>query len=230
MSVTAQSIYDSICYDLLEDAGLVLGLLTVEQFFDLLNLTILDFNTQTAMVKGAFTQQILSNVGRYTIPDELTRVDQVYVAGRLVSPAQVADLNTLIRNWRRAAPGIPTLYHEDELPIRTLELVVAPNYSGVAITGGSAPGFYVAGQSPAVHRNLTLVGPLKPAIVGGPEEDIPIPADDAITGYLGFGVLERVFSSDSELQDQQRALYCGAQYREGVLALQAMMGEVEVDS
>lgn len=228
MSVTVQTIYNTICYDLLEDGGLVLGLVTFEQFINLLNLTILDMQTETEIIQAVYTQQITIGVAQYNVPDSLLRVDSAFCAGRLLSPSTVPELTAAIRGWRRANTGVPQRWHEDELPIRLVELVPAPNYTGTAITGSSASTFWVAGASPAQHRNLTFVGPAQPSTVSQLSDAIPLLPDDPVLGYIGFGILERIFSGENELRDPQRALFCGASYREGIEALKAAMNEIEV--
>ena len=75
-----------------------------------------------------------------------------------------------------------------------------------------------------------MVGPIEPPAVAELGDTIPLLSNDVALGYLGFGVLERVFSSDSELKDPQRSLFCHSAYQEGINALRAMMSEVDVDA
>jgi hypothetical protein len=76
--------------------------------------------------------------------------------------------------------------------------------------------------------NVCAIGP-----VGLLSENIslnsPIEAlTDDWTYFLKYGVLEKIWLSDSELKDVQRARYAHARYEEGIMLAAAVMGE-EID-
>jgi len=48
---------------------------------------------------------------------------------------------------------------------------------------------------------------------------------DALTPYLKYGILARIFNSDSELRDVQKAAYCNARYSEGINMCSVMMSQ-----
>jgi hypothetical protein len=48
---------------------------------------------------------------------------------------------------------------------------------------------------------------------------------DSLTPYLKYGILARIFNSDSELRDVQKAAYCNARYAEGVNMCAVMMSQ-----
>ena len=241
---TVRDIYDLVTYDLLEDGGLVLGLVTVQQFIDFTNLTLVDFCQKTCFLSLVETIYVQAGTSQYTYPDAMMRVDSAFLGGVFLEPATVQSLTNGFYKWRTEI-GLPTRWHADELPIKTVELVTNPNDTGVYVTGPNQPDppYEQAGwnvvldavtYTPAQHRDLTLIGPQMPASVsflsdplvfsaGSPTALFP---QDMVLGYLGFGVLARIFSSDSELKDNYRAQWCQAQFEEGVAIVQAFMNEI----
>jgi hypothetical protein len=239
----ASDILQPILYDFFEDNGFVLGVFDDAKFLDLLNESLTVALTEMCLTSRVFTTTIFAGQGLYQVPDDIMRVDSVFVAGRWLPKATQRDLNNQLRNWRRN-PGPPKFWYEDGLQLKTIGLAPAPDYNGNFILGPNAPGppsavydsfsatvVLPSGnvfQNPAQHRNLTIIGPNKNVdpitLVNG---DVPtIPADFAL-GYLGFGVLQRIFSSDSELHDDQKALFASAQFQEGLNLAKAISSEPE---
>lgn len=211
MSTTVQYIYNTVCFDLLEDnggggSGLVTGLVTQQQVLDYLGEVLMDFLQRTGMVWQVYTQQIISGTSQYTVPDSMPKVLYVFQNGFIVNKIDLFS-NYIVGNWT-ANPGITKAYHEDGLPIKTVELIPAPNWTGSVVT--SPTSFQPGG------RNLTLVGTTLASKetwnIGDTLDTIP----DSATPYLTFGILERIFSADSEARDPQRAAYARARYEEGI--------------
>lgn len=231
--MTGTEIYNLICYDLLEDHGLSLGTLTDKQFLDHLNATVIDFLKETRLIKYIYTQQVVEGISRYTVPEDIMDVDDAFVAGILIGRETVASLNANQRTWR-SKPDQPRFWHEDQLPLKTIELAPSPNYTGMAITSDGYGDFSAEVSGPltvsaAVHRGLTIVGPAKPELMRAIAEDIPLIPDDFCRAYLAFGVEERIFSADSELKDLQAALFCKAVYQEGISMCKSIFSQVEED-
>lgn len=242
MAAQVQDIYQALCYALLEDNGLVLGLLTQAQFIDLCNLALIEFCKETSINLDIFTQTVGAGVSKYTIPNSTMRVDDVFLAGVYVEQSDVQALNNNRSRWRYTLGPPTNAWHSDELPPNTIELVLTPNYDGAFLRGTAfpappngqyrtdflasvetAPGVFTL-QTPDVHRDLTTIGPQFPAAVAALGDPLPFP-DDIALAYVVFGVLERVFSSDNELRDPQRALWCHAQFWEGCQLLKSIFGE-----
>ena len=79
--------------------------------------------------------------------------------------------------------------------------------------------------------NLTMVGTMgPPQITYTLSTPIPSSVPDSAVCYLAYGVLSRIFSSDSEVKDMQRAYYCLARYSEGVNVLAGISGEMLLGS
>jgi len=241
MAVTAQQVLDSIQFDIFEDTGLRLGILTENQYLDLLNLTLIDFFKQTGILQRVYTQTVSAGIGQYDIPDDIMEIESVWLAGRYLPKWTQRELANNVRNWRREL-GMPRCYYTDGLPLKTLALGPAPNYTGAYIIGPNEPdpphavydsfaALCQIGTTQVVlnavqHRGLTVVGTQKSTTsVTALTDPIPLIPDDFILAYIGFGILERVFLGDNELHDTQSGMFCKAQYQEGINALRAITGE-----
>lgn len=243
---TPRDLYVQLCYDLCEPGGLQLGILTDDDFIRYLNLTVLDFCNTTGIFRRIFTQTVSAGVSQYTIPDDILRVDMAFLQGNWLPRSTAGGIANAIRDWRRKL-GVPVCFHEDSLPIKTLELAPSPNYNGQFIPGASEPDpphaqydsfsavvflppnpLLPVTQTPPQHRGLSVIGPWYPA---GATMDCEIDAfPDDLFVYILYGILERVFSSDSELRDLQRAAWAHASYQEGVSLCRAITGEPDEDA
>ncbi len=241
---TAQDILSVTCWDLLEDGGLVLGLLTNAEFLDLLNESLTDFLTESCLMSRVFTQTVFAGVGTYTVPDDIIRPDYVFLGGRYLPKATMRELNSTLRNWRRT-PGPPQVWYTDGLPNKTIGLAPAPDYNGDFIIGPNEPdpphavydSFSAIVQlpdnttpleNPAQHGGLTIIGPCKNAApLATVGDTIPLLPDEFSMAYLGFGVLQRIFSGDNEFFDNQKAAFCAAQVKEGISLAKEITSEPE---
>lgn len=232
------------CFDFMEGGGLVLGILTIQQYIDLLNLTLQDFTQKTCFSSQVLTQYVEAGTSQYQYPDVMMRVDLAFLAGVLLEPTTVQALFNGMRNWRTDLK-LPTRWHADELPLKTIELAAVPNDTGVYVPGPSEPDpphtqtgwnvlFNAVTYTPDQHRDLTMIGPQLPAPVAAltdplcfgttasPTSYVP---QDFVLAIIGFGVLARVFSGDNELHDPYRAQWCLSEYDEGCALVKSMMGE-----
>ena len=242
---TVNDLYVQCCLDWNEDGGLVLGIVTVAQFIDICNEVTLDFLTQTGIIRRIYTVTVEAGVSQYTLPDDLMRADDCFIAGRYLEQTTVQSLNNNQRNWRREL-GLPKAWHGDMLPIKTIEIAPIPSYNGDYIPGPNEPNpphaaydqFWASAvpsgggpavvESPAVHRDLTIVGPRKPTLVAALTDPIPLLPDDIALSYLGWGILERVYGSDCELKSELGQQYAKSMYDEGVNLMRAISGEVSL--
>jgi len=241
MPITVQDIYQEVCFDCFEDSGLVLGIVTLAQFIDLLNLTLTDLATQTGIVLKIFTQTVQAGVGQYSVPNPIIRAEDCFLGGVYLEPSDVQELNNSLAKWRYVLGPPFERWHGDELPPQTVEVVFKPNYNGAFIRGANfpdppngqfgdwsmpvetSPGVFTT-QSAQQTGALTIVGPALPDAIAATTDPLPF-ADDICLSCLAFGVLERIFSGDNELKDPQRALWCSAQYRESIAILSAITNE-----
>jgi len=235
-----------VLFDLLEDppVGPVLGVITQQQIIDLVNLTASDWAQRTCTAAQVTTQYVQAATARYSFPDPVMRIDNAFLGGVLLEPTTVQALNDGSRGWR-TEQGLPTRWHADELPLKTIELAAIPNDTGVFVSGTNYPdppyaqdGWMVSANgsnlTPDLHRDLTLIGPQMPATVASTSDPLvygstgnvnaPVP-QDFVLGYLGFGVLARIFSGDNELHDDARAAWCASEYESGIQLVKAIMDE-----
>lgn len=235
------AITNVVLYDIYEDfpIGPVLGIITLSQIIDMVNLTVLDFCQRTCPIALIQTQQVNANQNDYSYPDTLMRVDNAFLGGLNLEPTTVQALQNGPRNWRTTT-GLPNRYHLDELPLKTIELVPVPNYTGIAFTPPQTGSFNITVSAvtytPSQHGDLTLVGPQIPATVtqtsdnigfGSPTSPTALLPLDFVLGYIAHGVLFRIFSGDNELKDDSLAQWHLGEFEEGIAIMSAVMGEIE---
>jgi hypothetical protein len=230
-------LFTQFTYDICEEGSLQLGIVTQQEFLDILNLVLLDMAQKTALIKTVDTQSVFAGVSQYTVPEEILDVEDVFVAGKQMPMVDRQALNSTIRNWRNEM-GFPRFVHEDGLPVKTVEVVPTPIFNGLYITGGSEPNpphaqaafdVTVLGSvyRPDQSRGLTLVGSEKPDVVATVSQDLALLPADIVLAYALFGVEARVFSGDNELKDAGKAMYCASRYTEGLNLLRAVLQEYE---
>lgn len=244
--MTGADLYFEVCEDLFESGGLILGIVTQDEFIGILNETLADFLRQTAMISQIQTQSVFAGQGQYPILDSMMRVDNAFVGGVYLEPTSVRELNNNMPRWRTKLDS-PRQFHVDELPIKTVELAPVPALSGVYVPGPNEPGpphaqldtFSIvdglgATIAPDAHHDLTLIGPQTPKLVDILDDPIctsdgTLIPDDIVRGYLAYGVLERIFSGENELRNISTADFCHSMYQEGVTILQEFTNEESED-
>ena len=211
---TVGSVYQTICWVLLEDTGLKLGIVTDDKFLAYVSEVVTDFLNRTRLVKTIFTQQINLGVGQYIIPEDLAEVEDVFVGGRLVERTTLEQLGYETPNWRTKI-GPTRAWHVDGLPFKTIEITPLPYWQGAEYQGPQAP-FGKYGDFWPDDRNLTLVGPASTTVtLLGLGDTLPV-VPDPFSIYIGYGTMAKIFSDDAESKDIQRAAYCGARYEEAI--------------
>ena len=85
----------------------------------------------------------------------------------------------------------------------------------------TGPGYGVYADMVCSTGNLTMIGKVIPT---DPTYIQIIPA--SFQCYLKYGILSRIFSTNSELKDEQKAAYCQARYAEGVNLAGAIMANI----
>jgi hypothetical protein len=116
------------------------------------------------------------------------------------------------------APGQP----ETGVPAYIGTMIQA---SGVATF--TSPGAFFGSQplNQFSRGNACTIGPVglmtEDVTLGDPMESL---TDDWVC-FIQYGILEKIWMSDSELKDIQRARYAHARYEEGIMLAKAVMGE-----
>ncbi len=219
MSTTVASIYTQVCIDLLENGGLTLGTVTSAQFLTYLEESVLEFCQQTGMTKKIYTQRIVAGTAQYTVPVDIMQIQCAFIGGKYLQPTSLEELQNGEYEWANQS-GSGQQWFQDGLPANTLKVFPKPDISGTAMSG-------TYGTFAPTTNNITAVGPAAPtsntlALI----DNIPAQVPDSFTPYLTYRVLYRIFSTDGECQDQQRAYYCNARWQEGIGLAQSIMGEV----
>lgn len=244
---TVNQIYQEVCYDLLEDPveggghGLILGLLSVQQFIDLLNETLTEFTKESGISQTIFTETVMGGQPSYPVPAPIMRPDDVFLAGVILEQSDIATLSRYIPRFRYLQ-AYPTSWHDDNMPNQTLELAPVPNYNSSFIRGPNFPdpphgqfgsfsvqvetpiGVLVT-QTPDVSLALTIIGPTDIAPVAALTDTIQLIPDDIALTYLAAGVLSRIFGGDSEEMDPGRADWCRNLFDEGIELMKQYFGE-----
>jgi len=219
---SVQTIYGQVCYTLCEDPpnGLTLGMVTLQQFLDILGVVLLDFCQRTGLVKTIFTAPIKAGVSLYQVPDDLMKPELAFVSGKIKERVTEDDLTNGHFKWR-TENGWPRQWHEDNLPPKYMELYPRPSFNGVSYPGTTLPiGKY--GDFFPADNNLTMIGAAAPDItawtlVDSSGNPVYLQAiSDVFTPYLVYGILEQIFSADGEMRDLQRAAYCRTRFLEAV--------------
>ncbi len=225
MSVTVQNVYSQGCLVLLEDSGLTTGVYTEAQFLRDFHAVMLDFCQRTRLVHGVFTAMVTAEVAEYLVPDDIMEVSTCFYNARLIQKTSRQELDHLIHNWRKRW-DIPRFWHEDDLDIKTVQIVPGPTISGDTIAGDVPPiGEY---DTFAVGDcNLTFVGPRAPDEEAWELADMLSFIPDIFTHYLVYGMLAKIFSADGETRDVQRAAYCTTRYEEGAALAAGLLEELE---
>jgi hypothetical protein len=222
VSVTVATIYARVTEACLENGGFVLGLYTEAQFLHDLADVMLDFTQRAPLYKRIFTTMVNAGVPDYLVPDNLMQPQLCFVGGKLIEKVTETDLALQRAGWQRQS-GPPAQWYEDD--VKRLRVYPTPDYNGANIPGDAPPigkydDFYPS------ERNLTMVGPAAPSktawLAGDTLDTIP----DSFTHYLVYGVLEKIFGSESEMRDVQRAAYCHTRFEEGISLAQALVAEL----
>jgi hypothetical protein len=225
MPTTIQSIVDTISYDLLENSvggpGLSTGIVTNQEILDYIGEVVMDFLRQTGLIQDVFTQRLVSGTSQYPIPDRMSQPYYGFVDARIIERVDITS-EYLLGRWTQK-PGYPKVWHQDGLPIKTIETVPAPNFTG-SVTAG------VFGSFLPGSRDLSIVGSMIASkevwLISDTLDTIP----DSFTPYIVFGVLAKVFEMDGESKDEQRCLYCKSRYDEGVTVGKSILLELMEDA
>jgi hypothetical protein len=230
MSVSVNTIYAQVCFVLMEDGGLVLGLISPQQFLDMLGVVILDFAQRASVYQKVFTETVNAGVSQYTVPDDVIKAETCFIGGRLIEKVTEHDLACSFVNWRRKY-DTPRQWHEDNLLPKIIEIFPNPISNGVNYPGFTQQPIGKYGDFFAADQNLSMVGAAGPTITAWTfldQSSNPVllqTVPDSFSHYIVYGILEQIFSADGETRDLQRALYCRTRWQEGLMLADAIAHE-----
>lgn len=159
--MTENDVYLTLCDRLLEPSGLQLGVLTQAQFHAYFLDVLADFFRSTGIVKLFSTQTVNNGQSKYVFPDRLINVESVFTSGRFIPRSNLNSIDNSQFQWRNKV-GPVKVFHEDGLPVKTIEAVPAPDWQGAVVVDPSGYEFLDAanapGTIPAAEQNLTIYG------------------------------------------------------------------------
>jgi len=209
MATTVQQVYNDVCRVLLEDGGLVYCY-TEQAFLRDLLVSIRDLLQRTGIVKSSETIKTISGTSEYTTSAGVSAIDAVFVDKRYLQPSSGFYLDNAKREWA-AESGFPEEWRQDRLAVDKFQLSPTPDFTGAVLPGTS--------------NNITLIESVIPSATSiTMSENIPL-MPDTMAAYLKFAVLEKIFSTDGDTKDVQRARYCHARVQECVNLFKSIMQE-----
>lgn len=127
---TVQQIYDRVSETLLEPNGLVLELYTEEQFLLDMWQVVGDFMQRTGLMRFLINLRCVAANTSIGYPDYAFDVQEVLYDDRYLRRESGTSLDNLQRNWRNETSSRPERWHEDRLPIKTIQVQPTPTITG----------------------------------------------------------------------------------------------------
>jgi hypothetical protein len=195
----------------------------IEYFVDVLN----DFCWRTGISRMVMTQPVELGVSQYATPNNMSDPDACFLGGVYIPKKTQEELDNLQYSWVSAS-GVPSAWHQDGLPIQTMEVYPNPSYNGPTYGVPTTPPGVTGTFNPADY-NLTFVGTqIPPAITYTTASVVPLVPDSA-QQFLEWGVIARMLQDSSENRDLPRSAYASARYEQGILLFRAIVLEQELN-
>jgi hypothetical protein len=201
MAVKVQTIYDSVCVAMLEDYGLSLTY-SSNLFLNDIYSGIVEFLKESRMAKRFDTQNVTSGTAVSLVPDEFMEVQDVFWNYRHLERSDGFDLDQSDTTWAGES-GSPQVWREDQIAMNSVQ--VAPKPAADGVLG------YIASLQPIANA-VDM------------DDDIPLVPDD-FCFYLKYFCLSKIFETEGECRDLQRAMYCRARWTECMNLAKAVVGE-----
>lgn len=146
---TVNDVYREVCDVLLESlpTGLSLGVYTEEQFLGDFREVLWDFLKRSGLVRALINLEIVSGQSQYVAPDCLIDAQEAMQDSFYLSRTTALEMDNLENGWRLAS-GRPKRWHEDRLPVKTMEVQPKPDRDGGGVVS-AAPFYGTWGDTPA---------------------------------------------------------------------------------
>lgn len=164
---------------------------------------------------------------------ESYKQDEIASRQVLVSPSPQVQGNQVTVAFGQGGYGVIAGVASSSDFTFTCDPLTPAGYGTIAGANGNpylecvGPGFGVVGNMVPSTGNLEMMGTALPFNVGPITGNTWIElVPDSFVQYLKYGILARIFSSDSELKDTQKAAWCQARVVEGTNLAAAILCEV----
>jgi hypothetical protein len=131
---TVRDVYDRVTAVLLEPSGLTLELYTDDQFLEDVWQVVGDFVQRTGMFRSLINLVVTSGTASVGYPDYAMDVQECFLDDRFLRRESGLSLDNLQRQWRTATSNRPERWHEDRLPVKTVQLQPIPSHAGYTVT------------------------------------------------------------------------------------------------
>lgn len=175
--------------------GLSLGIVSLQNFLDLVSEVIEDYSSRLGLVYSIFTAQLLSGISSYDVPEAMNQVKEVYVGGQNIDFSTLFELDQWEYQWN-AKTGTPEYWHQDGLDPKTLGVALTPNYTGASYfapitftgtvdTAGSVATWVSGDEFQTSWNNYTPAATITINAVDYPLSSVTSALTLEITGNLG---------------------------------------------
>lgn len=208
-TATFNDVYLDTATVLLENGGLVLGLVTPQQWLDIAGEVLTDLLLKMHIIQAVDSTTVTNpGISIYPIPIPPLSTDVTYCAydNTYLHRTSTFYLDNSNAIWA-GSEGFPQTWKQDEVDPTQVQISPTP-----AATEGT--------------RTLTLIGAQIPdQITGWQLTDVVPYLPDSLLYALKYGVLAKIFATDSEQKDLLKAAYCQARSTEAVNLIAAMMSQ-----
>jgi hypothetical protein len=158
MATQVRDVYLQICDELLEPGGLVLGLITVNDFLGWFGEVVNDFMTKVSLAKKLNCIDVQAGVDTYTISDYVS--DTVYAAydQSYLHRTSTFYLDNSDSIWA-GTTDVPTTWKQDEVQAKQLQVSPIPNENGDPVNTLLGQGLYGQIAATSNTNDLQIIGP-----------------------------------------------------------------------
>ncbi len=135
---TVREVYDRVVAVLLEPDGLTLGIYTDEQFLLDLWQVVGDFMQRAGMMRQLINLRVVAAQREIGYPDYAMDVQEVLFDDRFLRRESGYSLDNREWKWRTTSSSRPERWHEDRLPVKTIQLNPTPTITGGTVEVSAA--------------------------------------------------------------------------------------------
>jgi len=131
---TVRDVYNRVSSALLEPNGLITGVYTEDQFLLDVWVVVGDFVQRTGMVRSLINLPVTAATAAVGYPDYAMDVQEAFYDDHYLRRESGLSLDNLQRKWRTETSVRPERWHEDRLPVKTVQVQPIPNRNGYTVT------------------------------------------------------------------------------------------------